>query len=542
MYKVMIVEDEMLVRIGMRNSVDWAKFNMQIISDLPDGQMAWHYCLNEGFPDLIITDIRMPKMDGMELIASVRKENKNTRLVVLSCLEEFELVRQAMSLGVSNYILKLTMTEEEIETVLNGVRAELDTQAAAAVLPKDENRLGPGNLDLVKEKYIKDFLFYGIYSAEEFEKFSVRNSLRLAPVRLLACVMEVDSYSNLKRKFKDKNGHLIKATLLNILHEIMNTYKRGETIYLDETHYLLLFSFDDMLSEQSIKQELYMMLNTIKDAIQTYSNSSVSFGISGMQSGYKSLRKLYMEAAHLLEGKFLSGPGLKHAVGDHIDPGLLHLRIEKLRMDPSVREMLSPMKLKEYDQHLSNLAAFISAEKTAIRIMLHQFIQWINANIYDDANTEKELLLKIAETLNESDTLPEMLEHASDYVARVVEQSKTVLHMSGEISKAIQFIKLNYDQNISLQQVADHVNLSFGYLSNLFKKETQITFVEYLNNYRIERAKELLEKTQMKTYDVAVKVGFSPEYTYFSKVFKKVTGLNPNEYRRHTMSGSRGAD
>ncbi len=541
MYKVMIVEDEMLVRIGMRNSVDWAKFNMQIVSDMPDGHAAWHYCLNEGFPDLIITDIRMPKMDGMALISSVRKENKHTRIVVLSCLEEFELVRQAMSLGVSNYILKLTMTEEEIESVLNGVREELDVHAAAAALPRDDHQLGHANFDLIKEKYLKDFLFYGIYSTEEFEQFAVANSLRLAPSRLVACIMEVDNYSNLKRRFKDKNGHLIKATLLNILYEIMNAYKRGETIYLDETHYLLLFSFDDMVSEQSIKQELQLTLSTIKDAIQTYFNSSVSFGISGMKSGYKSLRKLYMEATQVLDGKFLAGPGLKHRVGDPIDDRPLQVRIEKLRMDPSVRDLLSPMKLKEFDQLLTSVSDFRSLEKSAIRIMLLQFVQWINANVYDDASDDRELLYQVVEKLNECDTLPEMVEHVSSYVMRAVEKSKTALQISSEIAKAIQFIKRNYDQNISLQQVADHVNLSFGYMSNLFKKETQVTFVEYLNNYRIERAKELLDKTQMKTYDIAVKVGFSPEYTYFSKVFKKVTGLNPNEYRRQAMSGSRGA-
>src|SRR5690606_2230358 len=105
-----------------------------------------------------------------------------------------------------------------------------------------------------------------------------------------------------------------------------------------------------------------------------------------------------------------------------------------------------------------------------------------------------------------------------------------------------QYIKQNYKENISLQQVAEHVNLSFSYVSNLFKKELQITFIDYLNRYRVERAKELLTGTQMKSYDIANQVGFSPEYTYFSKVFKKVTGLNPNEYRRQWLSGTRGSD
>src|SRR5690606_30086065 len=178
MYKVIIVEDEMLVRMGLKNSVDWAKYHMSIEADLANGQAAWDYCMREGFPDLIITDIRMPVMDGMELIQQVRKHNKSTRIVVLSCLEEFELVRQAMALGVSNYILKLTMTEDEIATVLEAMRAELDAQGSSST-PAEQRKANQINMELIKEKYTKDFLFYGIYSAEEFEAFAIQSRLRL---------------------------------------------------------------------------------------------------------------------------------------------------------------------------------------------------------------------------------------------------------------------------------------------------------------------------------------------------------------------------
>ncbi|MGC6584877.1 response regulator [Paenibacillus sp. Dod16] len=540
MYKVIIVEDEMLVRIGLRNSVEWSKFNMQVAADLSDGQMAWDYCLNEGFPDLVITDIRMPKMDGMELISNIRKENRATRIVVLSCLEEFELVRRAMSLGVSNYILKLTMTEEEIENVLNGTRMELDAQGSTAYSQGKEQQLLPANMDLIMEKYIKDFLLYGIYSVEEFEQFAAQSGIRLSPVRMVVCTMELDRYFELKHKFRDEHGHLVKMTLLNILYEITNSFDRDPATYLDETHYLLLFSFDDLFSEQSIMQEIHMILSTIQDAIYTYFKGSVSFGVSGVQSGFGSLRKLYFESRRALEKKFITGPGQKHTNNDPLDLSKVLAQVEKIRDYPPLRNMLSPMKEKEYSDYITNFVNALLEGKKSVRIILYQFIQWINTNLYDDHQNEKMLLFNITETLDQCDTLPEMLEEISEYLSNVVEQSRTNLNMSGEISKAIQFIKQNYDQNISLQQVADHVNLSFGYLSNLFKKELQITFVEYLNCYRIERAKELLTRTHLKSYDIAVKVGFSPEYTYFSKVFKKITGLNPNEYRRQFLSGKRG--
>lgn len=535
MYKVIIVEDEMLVRMGLLNSVDWASYHMEVAADLPDGLEAWEYCLREGCPDLIITDIRMPQMDGMELIENVRRRSKDTRIVVLTCLEEFELVRKAMSLGVSNYMLKLTMTKEEIGSVLEGMKAELDSRRR--VQPPGPRV--PVNLELIKEKYVKDFLFYGIYSVEEFEKFAAQGGLRFSPVRMAVCTMEVDGYAALKERFHDEQGHLIKMTLLNILQEITTIY-RGEAIYLDARRYLLLFSFEDLVSEQAIRQEMQACTNSIQEAIRSCYNSTVSFGISGVQSGYKSLRKLYFESVRALDKKFAVGPGFCHRIEEPADVSSVLPLLEKLRAAAALRQLLSPAKEKEFDRYIERLTEALPGGRKPVLVVLYPLVQWVCAAVYGHPEGEKAMLLQITDALDRCDTLPELLEQTIGFIGRAVERSRSSLPLNMDISKAIQYIKTHYDQDITLQQVADHVHLSLGYLSNLFKRELDITFVEYLTQYRIERAKELLLQTRLKSYDIAVKVGFSPEYTYFSKVFKKLTGLGPNEYRRKALARERG--
>jgi two-component system response regulator YesN len=473
----------------------------------------------------------------MELIANVRKQDKSTRLVVLSCLEEFELARRAMQLGVSGYILKLTMTEEEIESVLEGIRGELLAQGGRA--PQDGGTLAPNSMDLVKEKMLKDFLFYNIFSADEFEAFALQHGLRLSPVRLVACLMEVDRYSRLKEKFRDEHGHLIKMTLLNILSEIVTVHKRGEAFHIDETRYLLLLPFEDVFSERAIAQEIRIILQHVQEVIRTYFNGSVSFGISGMQSGFKQLPKLYADAARALDRKFLAGPGQLHEAGQAADATRAREALLRVRQAPPIRTLLSPMKQKEYDHFLDSFEGALTEDRKSIEILLFQFVQWVGTNVYNDNQNELTLLVSVTDKLENSDNLPDMLEQTLLFLTDIANEARHQLQMSGEITKAIQYIKQHYTENISLQSVADHVNLSLSYLSNLFKKELRISFVDYLNRYRIERAKELLVGTQMKSYDIAVQVGFSPEYTYFSKVFKKVTGLNPNEYRRQWVSGER---
>ncbi len=543
MYNVMIVEDEMLVRIGLKNSVDWSRFGMQVIADMPDGQSALE-TYNKDKPDVVITDIRMPRMDGMELISRIREQDRQTRIVVLSCLEEFELARRAMSLGVSGYILKLTMTEDEIATTLNSVRHELDEQRQdrPAQATTDTATVPSAGLELVKEKVLKDFLLYGIYSAGEFEQFVRQSGMRLAPARLAVCVVELDQYARLRDKFRDEHGHLIKMTILNMLDEITTTFERGEGFYIDRTHYLLLLSFEDMHSEQQIRQQLRLIAQQVQEAVYGCFGSTVSVGISKIDSAYKNLSSLYHEAQHTLRNKLLTGGGLLHEPDERLDMAPLEQVLEQLRDHSPVKALLSPLKQERYGDYIRLLTERLHEDPATMQPLLFQFVQWISTSLYEQHQNEKLLLLDITAELEQCDTLPDMLEQVREYFVHVAEYAHSLLHMSHEIARAIQYIKQHYAQNISLQQVAEHVSLSFGYLSNLFKKELQITFVDYLNRYRIERAKELLIGTNMKSYDIAVQVGFSPEYTYFSKVFKKVTGLNPNEYRRQSLKGGNAVD
>ncbi|OWR30876.1 DNA-binding response regulator [Saccharibacillus sp. O23] len=535
MYKVMIVEDEMLVRIGLKNSVDWSKFGMEVASDFPDGQAAWNHYQQEK-PDLIITDLSMPKMDGMTLIGHVRKADRDTRIVVLSCLEEFELARKALSLGVSGYILKLTMTEQEIESVLNAVRRELEELPGRQPAARAET--SPSDRELIKEKMFKDFLFYNIFSAEEFGRFAVKSNLRLSPVRLRVCLAEVDRYDRLKNKFRDEHGHLIKMTLLNLFEEVLSAHKRGEAVQVGEKQYALVLHFEDLVSEQAIARETEAILDRVQEVIRLYFNGSVSFGVSGTAAGYESLPGLYAEAHQALGGKFLSGPGRRHREGEAPNLAGVREKIARIRGYEKIRTLLTPIALREYDGMLDYFEREAAGDRRTLELMTFRFVQAVGTSLYDSGHNERTLLHSITENLEQCDNLPDMLDQAARYIEELASQEAGRLQMSDEIQRALAYIKRNYAENIGLQTVADHVGLSPGYLSNLFKKELQTPFVDYLNRYRIERAKELLMQGKLKPSDIPAEVGFSPEYTYFSKVFKKVTGLNPNEYRRQMLTGS----
>lgn len=534
MLKVMIVEDEMLVRIGLKSSVDWTKFDMRVVADFSDGLAAWEYFERER-PEIVVTDIRMPKMDGMSLIAKIRQVDKTARIVVLSALEEFDMVRKAMTLGVSNYILKITMTEEEIERVLQGISEELHELISGNGQNKSAGDIA--NLELIKEKMIKDFLFYGIFTPDEFGKFALRSGLRLSPARLVVCVMEVDHYAHLKEKLKDEHGHLVKLTMMNILSEIMTSRKCGEAVVIDEKRYLLLLHHQDLLSERDVRQAVHELLLHVREIVQTCFNVSVSFGVSEIRNGYGSLSGMYGEALRALEAKFFAGPGSLFMADTVIDIETLRRKLAKIRSCEPFRQMLSATEVQAFEHYVDRFAAVLTRDRKHAETMLYQLLQWIHTNLYDGSDADPSRMPDITGMMDGFDTLPEMLDFVLIHLEKLAEETRARLQMSSEVIKAIQYIKLHYKENINLQAVAEHVKLSPGYLSSLFGKELQINFVDYLNRYRVERAKELLIRTQLRSVDIAVQVGFSPEYTYFSKVFKKITGLNPNDYRRRLSEG-----
>ena len=154
MFDVLIAEDEMLVRIGLKNSIDWEKLNMRVIADVANGQDAMEVYEREK-PDLIITDIKMPVMDGMELISKIREKDTKTKIVILTCYEEFDTVHKAINLGVSGYILKLKMTPSEMEAVLKKVQEELSLEDGKKAGLEEKN---PSIGSISKENLFKNFI------------------------------------------------------------------------------------------------------------------------------------------------------------------------------------------------------------------------------------------------------------------------------------------------------------------------------------------------------------------------------------------------
>ncbi|WP_168120562.1 response regulator [Paenibacillus sp. HB172176] len=524
MYKVLIAEDEMLVRHGLRSMMNWSFYGMNVIADVANGQEAWEIFLKEK-PDIVITDLKMPVMGGMELIKKIRGEGASkTKIIILTCLEEFGLVKMAMEYGVSSYILKLTMSTQEMENILQNVKEELMLERSpSTAMPLDD-------LSLIKGKLMREFIFSRLYSASEFAEKARRLKMKLAPERLVVCVMHIANYNDFIARFKDEKGILVQFALNNVLIEILDHGNIGEVFVDKEEKYIIVMNISAVSDEWAVKGKIAGVLNRIRDYLSLYYDLKVSFGISEIGNGFARLPAMYIESAQALEQSFFMGNGdyyygcevdieqLIRKIGD----GLQH--ILGLVEAPAIRNLIAGMAQSLHPD-------WLQSRSSVLKWFSRSFQETIPL-LFSQPSDMEEAREAYLDKLRRCDNIDRMMELFTQLVQETRE-SPMLLNQSHtkEIAHAIRYINENYHKDISLNDVAGIVGLSQNYLSALFKKEAGVKFVDYLSNVRVENVKRLLRETQLKAYEIAEMTGFS-DVSYLCKVFKKNTGTVLNDYRK----------
>lgn len=521
MYTVLIVEDEMLVRLGIKSSVRWEKYRMTVVADVPDGDSAWGIYVREK-PDVVITDLRMPGMSGMELISRIRKTDKDTRIVILTCLEEFDLVRKALSYGVSDYLLKLTMTQENMEAVLQKVMGELEERNVAR-LHSDARKNESGAF---REKILRNYIVYQMYSEREFEEYARQYALRLHNGSLRLCIMEIDHFDRMKQLYRDDDGEIIRVALMNVLDELLGEGGTGEAAQIRENRYVLVFNCRQ--ENEKRQSDVFALLQGIEQNMKTYFGVSATFALSDIQTGFRSLKGLYEQAARALEQKYYAGSGKVLTLDRLETEQIFHAALSGFLAE--IEEMELPF-AKEQIGRAGEFSRNAGKGREEAERFFEIFVSRIAYAFHAARGTETaEAAAAAVSELRLAETLEESVGILRAFLRKELEAAAEKSAFSHEIQKALLFMGENYKRELTLDGVAKHVNLSPNYFSNVFKKETGKNLTEYLANLRIEAAKRLLRGTDLKSYQIAVEVGFA-ESTYFSRVFKKMTGMSPNEYR-----------
>ncbi|MBS5521814.1 MAG: response regulator [Clostridiales bacterium] len=515
MYKVIIAEDEMFVRLGIKMSVDWEALGMEVVADCANGRLALE-AFEQYHPEIVITDIKMPIMDGMELIQKIREKNKKTRIIILTVMEEFSIAKKAITYGVSDYILKLTMTPEEMENVLSRVKMELEKMKGTG----NEVRQNAA----WQEKIIKNYIFYHVYDGQQFARLPLKHK------NLIMAVMEIDNYEAVCEYLIDGHGSLVLSAVQNILCEMIQKDGEGLCIYLNGPKFLVLMSRSQQKYSYIARQQFLDQLERVRRYLKNYYKALVTFGISDVYDGFVYLPEMYHQCCEALKMKFFVGNG----------HNLCYTEDNEDLVQTITEKIIEALEAENEDisQHAGSLKTEILSilEDRNKNEMIRFFTNRLSSKIQQFEPDHNKCLQRMNEAgifLSSAKTLEELIQKYQEccqpqYFAR----NRSDVKLSKTITDIISYISSHYAQAMTLDAIADYVEMSPNYICGLFKREMGTNLMAYIMQYRIQKAKELMLTTHLKSYEIAELVGFSDE-SYFSRCFKKITGMSPNEYRRN---------
>jgi two-component system, response regulator YesN len=525
MYSAIIVEDEMLVRVGLKSLIKWDKLGLALVSDASNGQEAFDM-YNQYKPDIVITDIKMPQMDGIELIKKIRENDKRTRIVILTCLEEFEIIRKAVELDVDGYIVKLTMTQKEMEDVLRKSISKLNELSVPDKTVLVSNKC---NIDVQIAELCKQYFSESKCTTEEFEKGLLELGVKSRGKKTMLALMQIDHYGVFYSKYEKKDVKRIEASILNIIEEVAKKNHSCYVVKENASKYMFVFIIEGIASESKINDIMVNTISNIKNTLKRYFDMSVSFGISSIRVDNHALNTVYAEAMTALEYKFFDGMGTISYSNEQGKGYIIREKIDTLLVPPALLEMLGCV--KEYKNRVESFIEKGNFQVDKVRDFFVHIIQLTALSSQIDRKIFEDIVINYTGIIHECETFDEMYAAYMDFIKCAVNRSKEHISYSKGILDAINYIKLHHNEEISLNQIADLINISPNYFSTLFKKELDMNFSEYIINYRIEKAKELLLGTRLLSYEISQRVGFR-DGAYFSRTFKKATGLSPNEYRK----------
>lgn len=534
MVKVFLVEDELIMRRGIKNKIPWEQEGFEFVGEASDGELAYPIIMKEK-PDILITDIKMPFMDGLELSALVKKELPNIKIIILSGYDEFDFAKQAIEIGVTEYLLKPVSSQKLLETI----------KKVGKIIKEEKEKE-----DLIL-KYKQD-------NIESFEK--EKEKLFYSLVDCSISVREVHEKG--KKLGMDFTAPFYTVVLLRIISSDNEAVYQKDRVHIEEKIDVYLDRLDNAYYFKRWGEGWFLLLKSETQSIDSQLDEIKEFMSKTIVEG----NKLTYFGGVGTTVQRLRDIGLSFRIANKVCASRFFIEsnqiitLEDMRLHETShfeKDELGKINISSIDREclinflkigvIEEAESFLDAYLKTIGIDSYQsliFRQYLMVDMYF-------LVIKFIEELGIDVT--ELAEKFGD-----VEEIKLKIHSKEGVSQYMKklfrealilrdnyskdkynnlltdaktYVEQNFSNNeMSLNLVASHIGLSPSYFSTVFRQETGNTFVEYLTELRMNKAKELLKCTNKKTAEIAFDIGYKDPH-YFSYIFKKTQKLTPKEYR-----------
>lgn len=527
MTRILIVDDEILVRLSLKTLIHWNENGFEIAGEAENGKEALDILENDPC-DILLTDIRMPEMDGIELMKIVRDRWPETRIIVLSSYNDFQYVQQALRIGANDYILKLSWVPDELLQKCIRFREEIEVEWANRVKhSRTAFRMELLELNL-KEKLLRNVLVKQGTSMETNNLLREIRSISKEQTYRVVCV-SIDNYQRIVDENRFKSEQLLSFTIINILREIVKKYEGGDLIEIKNERFAILM---EHLSEE--------MLAEMHDAAMTFAKVSLSFGIVKDSVNLDELHTAYSRAESALQSRFYNRD--EHYFYDTDRPiSDMAGKIESVQEDywtelieqNSERMVEAIQSWYEKQKQSEAPSALIREKWLHLLLLFERKLGQLGKDLYALPSYNGQYPYDV---IRNAETLQEIAEWFGGWAIQTLEFIRLGWkpRYRSEIIEVMNIIQQEYTTALKVSDIARRVGFAENYLSVLFKKETGEKIVEYLMKVRMKKARELLLDPSYKIYEISEMIGYS-DATHFSKYFKKIEGVFPLEYRKASL-------
>lgn len=520
MLKVLLVDDEIITIRMLQDLIDWKKYQLQLIGYAQDGLQAVDMFLKYE-PDIVISDIKMPNMTGIELVRKTKALNKETAIILVSAYSDFAYISEAMKMGCSDYILK-PIDENELDEALKKVVEKISGQ-------NEQKEIIMKSKTLTRNNLLLSFMKTGAHLN------SVMNNKTDYPVNFSSFFIlklqlnyhTINEYANMQHIEKVKTSYIS-----HVIEEVIHQYEH------------ILFDYEEdgwiILLSNVVHEDILTVSEHLKQQLHEYFGINIFACFSDEIQQFESLPLQYSKLKLLSRYHFYIGSEDIVGYGYNCNESEFN-QIRGLNLVNEMEEALLKNN-RTFAEKILNEVFYLSKNINPLDLnlvyeMCYQIIVAIKRMIVNKSEQTEEMayILKV----NFDDLLQYKsvisLKHFMLRTVSVIMGQENQVKYSDIVETGIDLLQENYNKNISLEEICKQISVSKNYFSFLFKQEVGISVWTYLTELRLNAAKKLLIETDMKNYEIAKQVGYDNP-SYFSMLFKNHESMTPREYRKANQS------
>ncbi len=535
MTKIMIVDDEFYFREALKVSLPWKELGFEICAEAKNGKDALGR-IEDCYPDIVIVDINMPIMDGLELVQCVRDRGINCRFVILTGHSEFNYAKQAVQLGVNNYILK-PVDEEELKNALLEIKKIINMEASIKIEIEGLKQQVRDSLPLLKDKLLNE-LIEGSFRRGKEETIQRMEYLNVCIHSVYYQVVSIEFDYDESFCWDVDDRQLWKFAVSNIIREILADQFAFEICYDRDDKICIIMGMDNIDYQNGIDPLLENRLELIRASVSKHLGFTITIGVGNEKNELFDIPQSYKESLVAVKSKLTIGKNriityssiadsvIKRNLftAEHRSQLLMNMRtVDEAEVHTLISQIFLEMR---YENIHHEIPFVVCIEMVAVCL---EFIVEVGLSLNDILPGNQ---LNVIEEIQSKRSIEEMQSWIEEIFQHTLETLKKNKHSKASrlVEEVKRYIRSNYCNNeLGIDEIAKSLFVNYAHLCFIFKRDTGFTINEYLTEYRIKKAKEFFDGGDTLILDVADRVGYA-DANYFGKCFKKYYGLSPSRY------------